>query len=419
MDIKGANILLGFDKSATGQAYLVDFGLACHYTTKDFKADPKKMHNGTIEYTSRDAHLGIPTMRGDFEVLAYNLLHWSGGSLPWELKKLLPNPKAVQESKEAFMKSIDNSVKTSFGATPPPPSIGQFFKYVLDLKYEQSPDYDKCRKLFADALKSIGKTNAGDLDFKLQPIANNKSSTKAAAAAKPKTVRTKSPTAAKQTKRAVPIPISDTESDEDVVGPSHGRVKTPIQRPRKRAVPVQKSDAEDTDDDVAGPSHRRDKTPPIQRPRKRAVVEDDASPPSMPTPKKTKPRQPAAAAAPSNSTKTIINTQPSSTPGTLTVNSHSSSDGKKSGKTYEINFELNVSIDANVVLNVRRKEPKGDRLKGKKVDALPSNLSQLANGANDEDEVIPSSTENTPVARVRVSKKANVATPARRSPRGQ
>lgn len=57
-DIKGANILTGFGKDADKQVYLVDFGLASHYTSKDFKPDPKKMHNGTIEYTSRDAHNG-------------------------------------------------------------------------------------------------------------------------------------------------------------------------------------------------------------------------------------------------------------------------------------------------------------------------------------------------------------------------
>jgi vaccinia related kinase len=38
--------------------YLVDFGLASHYSQKEYKPDPKKAHNGTIEYTSRDAHVG-------------------------------------------------------------------------------------------------------------------------------------------------------------------------------------------------------------------------------------------------------------------------------------------------------------------------------------------------------------------------
>lgn len=39
--------------------YLVDFGLASHVTKKsEYKLDPKKAHNGTPEYTSRDAHMG-------------------------------------------------------------------------------------------------------------------------------------------------------------------------------------------------------------------------------------------------------------------------------------------------------------------------------------------------------------------------
>lgn len=57
-DVKGANILLGNAANSRNQAYLVDFGLAAHYSTKEFKVDPKKAHNGTIEYTSRDAHSG-------------------------------------------------------------------------------------------------------------------------------------------------------------------------------------------------------------------------------------------------------------------------------------------------------------------------------------------------------------------------
>lgn len=41
------------------QVYLVDFGLACKFSTeKEFKPDPKKAHDGTIEYLSRDAHKG-------------------------------------------------------------------------------------------------------------------------------------------------------------------------------------------------------------------------------------------------------------------------------------------------------------------------------------------------------------------------
>lgn len=58
-DIKGANILLGLSKETSNQVYLVDFGLAGHFSTaKQFTPDPKKAHDGTIEYLSRDAHKG-------------------------------------------------------------------------------------------------------------------------------------------------------------------------------------------------------------------------------------------------------------------------------------------------------------------------------------------------------------------------
>lgn len=61
-DIKGSNLLLGFGKGNENQVWLVDFGLACRYTVdgvhKEYKPDLRKAHNGTIEFTSRDAHIG-------------------------------------------------------------------------------------------------------------------------------------------------------------------------------------------------------------------------------------------------------------------------------------------------------------------------------------------------------------------------
>lgn len=114
-DIKGANILLGFDKKDNEQTYLIDFGLACHYTTQEiYKPDPKKMHNGTIEYTSRDAHNGVPTMRGDLEILGFNVLQWQANQLPWEQQKLLTNPSKVQAAKEELMNNLDKSIKQCF-----------------------------------------------------------------------------------------------------------------------------------------------------------------------------------------------------------------------------------------------------------------------------------------------------------------
>lgn len=57
-DIKGANVMLKNDN----QAYLVDFGLVVRFKRdgvhQKYEIKPERRHNGTIEYTSRDAHTG-------------------------------------------------------------------------------------------------------------------------------------------------------------------------------------------------------------------------------------------------------------------------------------------------------------------------------------------------------------------------
>ena len=45
------------------QVFLVDYGLATKYRFdgehRQYKEDPRKAHDGTIEFTSRDAHKGV------------------------------------------------------------------------------------------------------------------------------------------------------------------------------------------------------------------------------------------------------------------------------------------------------------------------------------------------------------------------
>ena len=57
-DIKGANLMLRNDH----ECFLVDFGLAQRFKRDNvhqkYEIKPERRHNGTIEYTSRDAHNG-------------------------------------------------------------------------------------------------------------------------------------------------------------------------------------------------------------------------------------------------------------------------------------------------------------------------------------------------------------------------
>ena len=71
-DVKGSNILLTtngigmeIDKA---QAFLVDYGLAYRFRTgtgshKPFVHDERRAHEGTLEFTSRDAHHGSKHFR--------------------------------------------------------------------------------------------------------------------------------------------------------------------------------------------------------------------------------------------------------------------------------------------------------------------------------------------------------------------
>ncbi|XP_077297829.1 nucleosomal histone kinase 1 [Arctopsyche grandis] len=162
-DLKGGNILFGLKKGVENQTYLVDFGLASHYTVKDYKFDPKKAHNGTIEYTSRDAHNGVPTRRGDMEILAYNLVQWLTGSLPWETD--LRHPKEVHAQKEKYMSDIPGFLKKTFTKSAPPHAITSYLNYVSKMEYNDEPDYKACRTIFESGIKTLGFSNTGILDF--------------------------------------------------------------------------------------------------------------------------------------------------------------------------------------------------------------------------------------------------------------
>ncbi|XP_067006886.2 serine/threonine-protein kinase VRK1 [Anabrus simplex] len=167
-DIKGSNLMLGLTKGSENCVYLLDFGLATKYTTKEYKYDPKTAHNGTIEYCSRDAHDGVPTRRGDLEILAYNMLHWVASKLPWE--KHVPDNKLVQEEKVRYMADIPALLQWCFGKQTPPVALRTYIKYVAGMAYNEEPNYEYCRGVFREGLK--GKS-VGKLDFKQEKTLNN------------------------------------------------------------------------------------------------------------------------------------------------------------------------------------------------------------------------------------------------------
>ncbi|XP_064483718.1 serine/threonine-protein kinase VRK1-like isoform X2 [Ornithodoros turicata] len=167
-DVKASNLLLGYGKGNENKVYLVDFGLACRYrsddgTHKEYKEDLRKAHDGTIEFTSRDAHIGAHSRRGDLEILGYNILQWLCGRLPWEDN--LRDPEYVSRQKSRYMADLQSLMKSCFPGKRPPAGIMPYLQYVAGMEFDQAPDYKRLRKALADGIRSQGQVSDGILEF--------------------------------------------------------------------------------------------------------------------------------------------------------------------------------------------------------------------------------------------------------------
>ncbi|XP_050231381.1 casein kinase 1-like protein HD16 [Mercurialis annua] len=142
-DIKPENFLLGTPGTPDEKKlFLVDLGLATrwreassgHHVEYDQRPD---VFRGTVRYASVHAHLGrTASRRDDLESLAYTLIFLLKGRLPWqgyqgENKGFLVCKKKMAISPEALC---------SFCPQP----FRRFIEYVVNLKFDEEPDYAKC-----------------------------------------------------------------------------------------------------------------------------------------------------------------------------------------------------------------------------------------------------------------------------------
>ncbi|XP_012250940.2 serine/threonine-protein kinase VRK1-like isoform X2 [Athalia rosae] len=162
-DVKGSNILLSLDTKnfleQDPEAYLVDYGLAFRFRTragthKPFAHDERRAHEGTLEFTSRDAHHGTHSRRGDLETLGYNLIQWLCGRLPWEKESggmsVTTSPQAVHSQKELMFSDVPRFMRECFlFQQTPPVNLTEYMEYVAKLGFETRPDYNYLRSLFS------------------------------------------------------------------------------------------------------------------------------------------------------------------------------------------------------------------------------------------------------------------------------
>ncbi|XP_039994146.1 serine/threonine-protein kinase VRK1 isoform X1 [Xiphias gladius] len=165
-DIKASNLMLSH--SDPNQVYLVDYGLAYRYSPdgvlKEYKEDPKRCHNGSIEFTSIDAHKGASACRrSDLEILCYCMVQWLCGRLPWEDN--LQDPLYIRDSKIRCQENISQFMTECFSSQDKPDEIQKFMEEVKSLGYQDRPPYEKLRTILQTGLKTIRAKDDGKLEF--------------------------------------------------------------------------------------------------------------------------------------------------------------------------------------------------------------------------------------------------------------
>ena len=167
------------DSQSEDQVYVIDYGLATKFIDtngahKPFCMDQRRAHDGTLEFTSRDAHFGAHSRRSDLECLGYNLIYWYGGFLPWKDDRLKEQPEIIHRLKEVFMTDVKEITKILYGKNFPR-YLGDFMQYVAQLEFDQEPDYEMLKALLKKEFVKLGykksemKLNINELRDQCEP----------------------------------------------------------------------------------------------------------------------------------------------------------------------------------------------------------------------------------------------------------
>ncbi|KAI0695664.1 kinase-like protein [Cerioporus squamosus] len=167
-DIKPANFVVP-RSSETGVAdyvvNVIDFGLAKKFrdprTGAHIPYHQDDHHGvGTCLFAAINTHLGIEcSRRDDLEALAYMLIYFLRGTLPWRKVK----GSTVSETWDLIRdKKLETEAVLTVGL---PPEFDIFYKYVRALEFDDLPDYEGLRTLFRGLAERQGIEYDGVFDW--------------------------------------------------------------------------------------------------------------------------------------------------------------------------------------------------------------------------------------------------------------
>ena len=165
---------------------LIDFGMAKHYRDPKTKVHipyrERKSLSGTARYMSINTHLGREqSRRDDLESLGHVFMYFLRGGLPWQGLRAATNKQKYEKIGEKKQTTPIKELCEGFpGACMPPTDttcvwiltrdaeeFAIYLNYVRKLGFEETPDYDFLRELYAKVLKNNGDVEDGVYDWNL------------------------------------------------------------------------------------------------------------------------------------------------------------------------------------------------------------------------------------------------------------
>jgi len=164
-DLKPENFLL--DKN--NNFYIIDYGLCTKYITSTGEHIPYREGLsliGTPIYASMNACQGrTQSRRDDLESIGYILIHLIKGTLPWSK---IAKPQNPDDRRAYIQKILDCKLATGIEdlCSGLPDQFVQYFDEVeLNLGFEDTPDYEKLKGFFKEALTSSQLKDDGKFDW--------------------------------------------------------------------------------------------------------------------------------------------------------------------------------------------------------------------------------------------------------------
>ena len=165
-DIKPQNFLIG--RKDPKVIYLIDFGFSKKYkssrTGKHIQYKKLGKLFGSLAYSSINGNAGYEqSRRDDLESLGYMLVFLTKRYLPWNKIKITKNIKEGKETIEEEIYKMKKSFKPEKLCEGLPEEFIDYIKYCRKLEFEQDPDYNYLKNVFALILSKQNQKN--DLKF--------------------------------------------------------------------------------------------------------------------------------------------------------------------------------------------------------------------------------------------------------------